>query len=627
MSLDGRRYFQELERLLALEMKAEATDVARRLAGGEKRTGESLLGLVVRSEVSALGGRLLVTLGKREATQPLPWHRLTVGTPVLVTAEGGQWRGLVSGGDRQRIVVAMSDLPEGEPIRLDVATDDVGQRRMVEALHTAQTRHDPALANLRAVLLGESAPSFAPVDAVSWLNPRLNETQREAVQMGLSAQEVALIHGPPGTGKTTAVVEFICQAVRRGERVLACAPSNMAVDNLLEQLLGWGEAAVRLGHPARVTPALRARTLDFLVEAHGDVQLARKMHREAHELFGKARRWTRAKPERGEKQGMRAEAKALLAEARTLEATAVERILDGAMVVCATLTGLNEEILKGRVFDVCVVDEAAQAIEPAVWIAILRAKRVVLAGDHCQLPPTVLSQKAARGGLGESMMARLMGVWGEVASQRLEVQYRMHEQIMRFSSAWFYGGSQVADAAVASRLLAGLTAVQTTPLTNTAVTFIDTAGAGYEEQVETDGESRLNVEEAALAVQMVRELLAAGVAQEAIALIAPYAAQVRHVRERLDELGWERIEVNSVDGFQGREKEVVVLTLVRSNYEGQIGFLADTRRMNVALTRAKRKLIVIGDSATITVERFYAELVGYFEEIGAYRSVWELASH
>ena len=632
MTIDQtREHFNQLQRLLALEMKAEAAQLARRLqnlsAKAAERSGQTLLDLTPREDAGTLGGRVLITLGRRQVGRPLPWHRLTVGTPVQLSASESNkvWRGIVSGVSTLTIQVAVEEFPTGAPFRLDVATDDVGQRRMAEALHTAAISYQPTLANLRAVLLGQTAPRTAAPQPITPYNPKLNEAQQVAVAHALAAHEVAIIHGPPGTGKTTAVVELIQQAVARGEKVLACAPSNLAVDNMLERLVAQRVKVVRVGHPARVTAELRQHTLDLMVENHYDVQLARKMHREAHQLFAKVGHWTRSKPLPGEKRNMREEGKALLAEAKELEKMAVERILDAADVICATTTGISEEILGSRVFDMAVIDEAGQGIEPAAWIAILRAGKLVLAGDHCQLPPTVISEEAQRHGLGVSLLERLMNLWDGRMSHRLEVQYRMHEQIMAFSSRMFYDGSQVADSTVRDHLLVDLPHVRREPLTETAVTFIDTAGAGYDEEKEEDGFSRFNLDEAKLAVAQVQTLLAAGVLPEEIALISPYAAQVRLLREMLGAGEEAAVEVNSVDGFQGREKEVIIVSLVRANQAGEIGFLADTRRMNVALTRARRKLIIIGDSATITAHPFYNELVVYLEQIEAYHSVWEWA--
>jgi predicted DNA helicase len=316
---------------------------------------------------------------------------------------------------------------------------------------------------------------------------------------------------------------------------------------------------------------------------------------------------------------MRQEARALLADARQLEARAIERILDAAPILCATTTGLDDSLLGGRRFDLLVLDEACQSTEPGCWVPLLRSDRVVLAGDPCQLPPTVVSSEAAKQGFGVSLLERLVAWYGDAVTRRLDVQYRMHEAIMGFSSAEFYDGALTADESVRTHRLCDIPGVATEPLTQAPLTFIDTAGAGYDEELEPDGDSRLNPQEADLVCRKVRELLAAGVASSDIAVIAPYAAQVRRLRERLNVPG---LEIDSVDGFQGREKEAVILSLVRSNPEGDVGFLADVRRTNVALTRARRSLIVVGDSATLSALPFYQRMVEYFEARGAYRSVW-----
>jgi predicted DNA helicase len=310
----------------------------------------------------------------------------------------------------------------------------------------------------------------------------------------------------------------------------------------------------------------------------------------------------------------------LINDARKLEDRAVERILDGAAFLCATLTGLNPEVLGNRVFDLVVIDEACQTPEPACWIAIGRAKRVVLAGDHCQLPPTVLSLEAERKGLAVSLMERLVARYGPAITRRLKVQYRMHEAIAGFSAAEFYESDLIADETVMLHLLRDLPGVNAEPITETAVEYIDTAGAAYDEEEVND--SRRNPQEAALVGRKVQGLLAAGLAPEQMAVIAPYSAQVKLLRDLLPVPG---LEIDSVDGFQGREKEAVVVSMVRSNPEGDVGFLADVRRTNVALTRARRKLIVIGDSATLAHHPFYQRLLTYFDSLGAYGSVWEEA--
>ena len=628
--MDPASHFDHLRWLLDLEARAEAQRLAEAMArqaeGKSAASGYVLTRLVVRDEAPAFGGRTLVKLQPRGA-QPLPWHRLNVGTPVLLveeeTPQAQGVRGVVSSRDSHAIEVVLAQPPEAvQPRpswRLALASDEVARQRQVEALAAAQRAQRGRLAQLRDCLLGLRPPRFSSRPLPDLLDPSLNASQRQAVAHALAAEDVALIHGPPGTGKTTAVIELIRQAVRRGEKVLACAPSHLAVDNLLERLVATGEKAIRLGHPVRVLPALQSHTLDLLVDAHPDLALARRLLRQADQLRDRAARTTRTPPPSGMRQQLRAEARQLVADAQRLEAQIASHLLDQADVVCATLTGLDAQILGDRQFDRLVIDEAAQAIEPACWIGMVRAERVVLAGDPCQLPPTILSPEAAKAGLAISLMERLAQTMPQ-ALRQLTWQYRMHQQIMGFSSAEFYGGSLLADQTVREHLLRDLPDVADLPPTARPLLFVDTAGAGWEEQREPDGESLLNPSEAQWVLRYVRRLRQAGVRPTDMAVITPYAAQVRLLRQQTELAD---IEIDTVDGFQGREKEAVLVSLVRSNASGEIGFLADTRRMNVALTRARRHLAIVGDSATLCHHEFYRRLVEYAERAGAYETIWE----
>jgi ATP-dependent RNA/DNA helicase IGHMBP2 len=635
--LTPETHFQQLFRLMALEAEAEKQaalrDLQRHTPTEAESSGNSLIHLVVREEAAGLGGRVLLTLGKRNQSLNLPWTRLGVGSPVILSEESSNqsdtldnsgWRGVVSSLRRDTIQVALSNWPEPEAdhpaFRLDRSSDEISRQRQRQALERAQTAKGTRLAALREVIFGMEVPTFNRTENFYLLDASLNETQRLAVRFALTANDIAILHGPPGTGKTTTVVELIRQITRRGQTVLACAPSNLAVDNLLERLLVAGEHAIRLGHPARVLPELQAHTLDLLVENHPDVRLANKLARQARQLRQHAQKFSRARPEPGARQAMRQEAQQMLAEARQIERQVVTRLLDSAPILCVTLTGLDQELIGSRLFDWCVMDEAGQSTEPGAWIPLQYARRLVLAGDHLQLPPTVVSPEAAAAGFGVSLLERLMHSPGETIARRLGVQYRMHQTIMGFSSQEFYQDSLTADPSVRQHLLKDLPGVLDCELTDTPLEFIDTAGASYDEMVEPDGESRLNPMEAALVLKKVTALLEAGLAAADLAVITPYAAQVRWLREQVRS---REIEIDSVDGFQGREKEAVVVSLVRSNRSGEIGFLEDVRRMNVALTRARRKLIVIGDSATIAHHPFYQRLVSYFENVGAYHSVWE----
>ncbi|MBA4065505.1 MAG: DNA-binding protein [Isosphaera sp.] len=640
-------HFGRLSRLLDLEAKAEEEDARRRARaeeGSPLGDGATLTGLALRDAEFGLGGRLLLTF-TRKTRDPLPPTRLQPGSPVVLTQTNVNrrvpaYRGVVYDRDAASIGVAIDppddELPDDAAWRLDLSPDEVSRLRQQDGLRRVAAAAGDRLAELRAVLLGETPPGFADREGEAPAEPdisgsagaspslgNLNPPQVAAVELCLAAKDVAIVHGPPGTGKTTTVVELIRQAMARGEAVLACAPSNHAVDNLLEKLLAAGELPVRLGHPARVAPDLRARAVDLLAEKHPDARQARKLAKEAFALFRRADKWTKEKPQPGEKAALRKEAREMLGEVRRLEALAVERVLDEARVVCATLTGLDSQVLGRRRFALAVLDEACQATEPACWLPLLRADRVVLAGDHCQLPPTVLSQEAAEQGLSVSLMERLVALLGPDCARLLTVQHRMHAAIMGFSNAEFYGGELVAHESVAGHRLCDLPGVRAEPLTETPVRFVDTAGAGYDEELEEDTGSRRNVQEAGLAARVVRQLLAAGLTAGQVGVITPYRAQVRHLRELLADV--DGLEVDSVDGFQGREKEAVVVSLVRSNPEGGIGFLGDVRRTNVALTRARRSLTVIGDSATLSNHPFYARMLTHFEATGAYRSVWEEA--
>lgn len=607
-----------------MESDAETERLAERrkqsnTANAEK-SGETLLDLVITNHEPGLGGRTQLTLVKRNRSLRLPWNRLRVGSPVVLTSgngDGDSVHGVVSARRNDLIEVSVDVWPEGDRFRVDLSPDEITRKRQLSALRVARAARGRT-GVLRQILLGEKEPEFNAATDCEFVTS-LNASQQNAVELALSAKDLAIIHGPPGTGKTTTVVELICQAIARGDKVLACAPSNTAVDNLLERLVARRQKVVRVGHPARVDERLRDYSLDIQVLDHEVMSLVRDMLREAEGLFRKAGRFTRAKPAYGEKQELRREAKRLKADARLLEQQAVQSVLDRADVICAT-TNFNEDLLGDRRFGLTVIDEACQSTEPGCWIPVLRAERLVLAGDHCQLPPTVLSAKAAREGLETSLLERLVERYGGDVTCRLDVQYRMHTDIMRFSSEQFYDGTLHAHESVASHLLHDLPAIEPSPLVIEPVTFIDTAGAGWNEELEPDGLSKRNPEEGALVLRKVRQLLSAGLSARDIAVIAPYAAQVRWLREEWD---MDDLEIDTVDGFQGREKEAVVISCVRSNSTGEIGFLADTRRMNVALTRARRKLIVVGDSSTLGGNDFYAALLVYFESIGAYHTVWD----
>ncbi len=618
-------YFDELGRWLELEGEAERERLARRRQIRSQthveKTGETLVRMQLTDNQTGLAGRLLLDFTK-PGGESLPMNRLKVGSPVVISdndnAKDNGVAGVVSRRKHNLIQVATETWPEGSWFRIDLSPDETTRRRQIAAMARARIATGRR-GRLRDVLLGKRPLRFRDPRPVEFLTP-LNPSQQKAVQFALSSQEVAILHGPPGTGKTTTLAEVIYQAVKQGDRVLACAPSNTAVDNLLERLVDMMQAVIRVGHPARVFEALRGHTLDELVDSDPSSDVVRDMRREVQAIIRAAGKDFRGRDGHRQRRELFAEAGQLRGQIRALEKSVIRAVIDGADVICTTTT-IDDELLGDREFDLVVIDEACQCTLPSIWQAVLRADRLVLAGDHCQLPPTVLSDEASRAGMRESLMQRLIDREGDASFRRLTVQYRMHESIMKFSSDTFYDNSLIADASVKAHRLCDLPNVIESELTSDPIEFIDTAGAEFDEQLEADGESKLNPKEANLIVQLIRELMDAGVAPHQIAVIAPYAAQVRLLRGRLE---IPELEIDTVDGFQGREKEAVLLTMVRSNDRGEIGFLADTRRTNVAMTRARRKLIVIGDSATLGTNKFYAAMLEYFEQAGAYRSVWEL---
>lgn len=620
------KYFEQFARWLELEGDAEIERLAlRRLRRSEshaEKTGDALIDLVIEDEEAGLGGRLLLTLCKRNQSLVLPWNRLRTGSPVILTANDPKIResitGVVSARSQRTIQVAVNEWPSAKTLRLDLSPDEITRKRQLAALKVVEESRG-RVAQLRRIVLGEKAPQFGDLPDVKFQTD-LNPSQQQAVRFALSANDIAIIHGPPGTGKTTTVVELILQAVARGERVLACGPSNTAVDNILARLAAAKANVVRLGHPARVFKQLRDFTLDALVEADELMYRIKNLYREADRLERKAESFTRAAPAPGQRQSQRREAREIRREAKNLKRQVSNSILQSADVLCATTT-FDDSILGDEVFDLVVIDEACQCTESASWIPMLRADRVVLAGDHFQLPPTVISKQAASEGFETSLLERLINLYGADVNRRLTIQYRMHQQIMKFSSMTFYEDTLVADASVRNHLLCDMNRIDSNPMTTEPLMFIDTAGKGWEEVMEEEGDSKFNPGEASLVLAMVSQLVDSGLEPSDIAVIAPYAAQVRLLRDQCD---LEELEIDTVDGFQGREKEAVVISLVRSNSIGEIGFLGDTRRMNVAMTRPKRKLIVIGDSATLAGHPFYASMLDYFEKQDAYISAWEL---
>jgi len=619
--LDLGEHIRRMAALLDAEREEERARLAEargRLTLAEREARGLAVADAEAVEEGALAGRAMVHYG-RPGGAPLGGARIGVGALVAVGLRREPREdapvGVVARRTRNRLSLAFDEPPpdwatEGRVV-LELEPSPVTWERLAGGLRRLLEEREGR--RWHGILVGDR-PRFLDRPRGPELPARLNAEQDAALDLAERALDVALVHGPPGTGKTTVLVEVIRRAVARGEQVLAVAPSNLAVDNLLERLLAAGVEGVRLGHPARVLPSLLAHTLEARVESHEAARIAGQLVEEALALRrdGRKRRQRRGPGRFSEAREAERRARELLAEARVLEARAEQEVLARAPVVLATLTGLDAPPLAGRRFALAVVDEATQAVEPAAILALLRADRAVLAGDHLQLPPTVLSAAAQEGGLGVSLFERLAALHGDSAKVTLAEQHRMNRLIMGYPSEALYGGALRAHPSVADH------AVDARPLE-----VVDTAGRGFEEETPPGSDSRQNPGEAELAAAEVARLLERGLLPREVALIAPYEAQVQRLRHLLGRWLDEGLEVDTVDGFQGRAKEAVVVSLTRSNDAGEVGFLADVRRMNVAITRARKKLVVVGDGATVSRHPFYDGFFRYAQQLGAWCSAWE----
>ena len=641
MTVDARDWLDALgaawrsERLAArakLAIERSGRVLSERVA-----LGIALANLRIVDEQSAPGDRVRVRVSVPDAVD-LDNLRLSPGEPIRLWAEhpeeASSVRGVLERREEQSIWL-MLDRAVDEVDReyaLDPEVPEVTFDRGDQALYRAKSALATSdLARLRDVAAMIKAPR--PLAGISWtpLDAALDDMQRAAVDAALRSGDITLIHGPPGTGKTRTLVEVVRQRVARGERVLCAAPSNTAVDNLGIRLGQAGVRAVRLGHPARVAPALAALTLDAQVAADGATRLAREWRDRARGLRKSA----------AGRHGQ--EAKDLWQDARALDRDAAREIhnaeraiIERADVILATCVGCDHPLLGETMFDAVIVDEATQTPDPLLFIALARAKVSVLAGDQHQLGPVVVGGPSVDATLGSTVFERLASTAAGLDSTvLLEQQHRMHEQIMTFPSRSMYDGRLRASADVALHELSDL-GVTADPLRPRPLWLVDTAGKDWLEQ-RTDFDpggslnnmpsfqfdpSTFNSGNAERVAAEARRLLSRGLAPTDIAIIAAYSAQARRLRELLKVERAAGLEIGTVDGFQGREKEAVIVDLVRSNDLQEIGFLSNTRRMNVALTRARRFLLVIADSATLGEHPYYARFLSYVDEIDAHGSAW-----
>lgn len=577
-------------------------------------------------------------------------HNFEFGRPVMFfRSEGSEelkyfsFTGTVSYVDGDRMVVTVPDSApllelqqSTDPIGVQLSFDETSYKLMFEALDRVMKAKNNRLAYLRDLFYSHQKAgrfSFEPMK-FPWLNP----TQERAVNEVLWAKDVAIVHGPPGTGKTTTLVEAINETLMRESQVLVCAQSNMAVDWISEKLVDRGINVLRIGNPTRVNDKMLGFTYERRFESHADYPQLWAIRKAIREL-----RKNRKKGSENYHQKM----DRLKSRAAEIELRINAELFGEARVIACTLVGSAHHLLEGMKFGTLFIDEAAQALEAACWIPMKRASRVILAGDHCQLPPTVKSIAALRAGLGKTLMERIAKNKPEVVTL-LKIQYRMNDEIMRFSSDWFYGGKVESAPQIKYRsvldydhpitwidtsneenqiTIEGEDAPEDSASTSSSVSAANqNSDLNFKEQFVGESFGRINKAEAELTLLTLAEYFTKigkqRVLEERIdvGIISPYRAQVQYLKKLIKKYEFFKpyrrlISVNTVDGFQGQERDVILISLVRSNDEGQIGFLKDLRRMNVAMTRARMKLIILGNKDTMTKHPFYKKLWEYVEAI------------
>lgn len=580
----GRSYYNSLNQMVVEVMRQPGSDIEHNF-----EAGRPVCFFTIKNDTSTAGAK---------ATKGGSKLQYLSFTATVSYAE--QDRMVVVLPDSGRIV----DLQRQDALGVQLFFDETSYRLMFEALDRVIRARSGRLADLRDIFYTKAPASRYTFDAMRF--PWLNASQEKAVNEVLWAKDVAVVHGPPGTGKTTTLVEAIFETLRRESQVLVCAQSNMAVDWISEKLVDRGINVLRIGNPTRVNDKMLSFTYERRFEAHPDYpQLwsIRKAIRELRQQRKHADSWHQ-KMDR------------LKSRATELELRIRSSLFGEARVIASTLTGAANRVLEGEKYSTLFIDEAAQALEAACWIAIRKAGRVILAGDHCQLPPTVKSIMALKGGLGKTLMERIVENKPETVTL-LKMQYRMNEQIMKFSSEWFYHGMVESAPTVSHRGILDY---------DTPMMWIDTAECDGKEEFVGENFGRINRAEAELTLQTLQQYLEKigkqRILEESIdvGIISPYRAQVQLLRKELRKREFFRpyrhlLTVNTVDGFQGQERDIILISLVRSNDGGDIGFLRDLRRMNVAITRARMKLIILGSSETMTSHPFYKKLYEYVGQL------------
>ncbi|WP_408955559.1 IGHMBP2 family helicase [Natroniella sp. ANB-PHB2] len=657
-------YINKYKHLVQLERKEEMKyheAEIKNLSGKEReKKGRAFLNLRGRDQGQAFAGKFVVKFMKQQQGKSLPDNEINIGDLIMISKNEplnpDNPTGTVIEKTNYSIIAVFDNQPSGfvysKNLRLDLYVNDITFQRMLDALGRLESASG-RLKELRSKLLGIGEIEFDKKEKVKFSNMALNQSQKEAVEMALAAKDFFLIHGPPGTGKTVTAIEILEQAVQRQRKVLATADSNTAVDNLVERLIKRGLNILRIGHPVRVNPILRQHTLDYVIEGQPEYKKAEQLRERAYKLLEEQKecthpsgRWRRGlsneqikklankgKSSRGVPSNkikemadwleLQDEIDRLFTQIECLEDEAIKRLIKEADVICTTNSTAGSEVLAEEKFDLLVIDEATQATEPSALIPLVKADKVILAGDHKQLPPTILNKEAEKKGLSKSLFERLLEVHSFEIREMLKLQYRMNQQIMNFINQEFYQGELIAANEVKDWDLTeldfefsqGNSPAERALNCKEAIAFFDTAGMSAPEYSRNNSTSLQNRVEAELCTEIVNYSINGGIEQEQIAVISPYYDQVDLIKNLLK---FDHVEVNTVDGFQGREKEVIILSLVRSNSKENIGFLRDVRRLNVSLSRAKKKLIVVGDSSTIGGDQLYYRLISYIKAAGYY---------
>ena len=633
-------YLQRLRQLLQMEYDSEKEEfrVQSEKMGVQRKIHRGICWYPVeagRSYYNSLNQFVveIVKKGHKEDDEDIE-HLFEYGKPVQFfcpsNSEGKvsyfPFSSTVSYVDGDKMVVtlpssqALIDLQNAVPLGVQLYFDETSYKAMFHALDDVINAKNNRLADLRDIVAGQLKPekhTFTPMQF-----PWLNKTQEAAVNEVLWAKDVAVVHGPPGTGKTTTLVEAIYETLHRETQVLVCAQSNMAVDWISEKLVDHGVPVLRIGNPSRVNDKMLSFTYERKFESHPDYP----------ELWSIRKTIRQIKENRKRGDNVHQKIARLRDRAAEIDMTINAQLFDEARVVACTLVGSANKLLVRHKFSTLFIDEAAQALEPACWIATRRASRIVLAGDHQQLPPTIKCYEAMKQGLGKTLMERIVENQSDAVTL-LKVQYRMNDLIMKFSSDWFYHGEVESDASVKHRSVLDwehpiqwIDGNEMLQEVNEDLKEDEKLSIDFTEQFIGENHGRINKAEAELVLTNLKNYINKIGKERFLAerldvgIISPYKVQTQYLRQQIrkrEEFKPFRqvISVNTVDGFQGQERDIILISLVRSNDNGQIGFLSDLRRMNVAMTRARMKLMIFGDKETLQHHTFYRKLIQYVEEV------------